>query len=225
MTNFEDIESNWKQLRKIINKSFTGDRKDKLNELYDHLEERMATMPASSKTHHHNCFPGGYVDHVLRVIKFAMMTHELWTEMGVTVNYTQEELIFAALNHDLGKVGTLEEECYIPQTSAWHRDRGELYTFNTKNPFGTVPDRSLFILQQKGITISQNEFLAIKLHDGLYEESNRSYFMSNFASSKLRTALPYILHHADMAASRIEYEHWALANSPTTIDPRIDTRP
>ena len=60
----EKILENWKELKKVIN-SFDGERKEKLNLMYDKLAERMMLAPASGIVHYHNCFAGGYVDHVL----------------------------------------------------------------------------------------------------------------------------------------------------------------
>ena len=37
--------------------------------------------------------------------------------MGADITtYTKEELVFSALNHDLGKMGDEENESYVPQT-------------------------------------------------------------------------------------------------------------
>ncbi len=50
--------------------------------------------------------------------------------------FTTEELVFSALNHDLGKMGSEDEDSYIPQTDQWRKDKlGEDYMFNTKVPF------------------------------------------------------------------------------------------
>ena len=70
----------------------------------------------------------------------------------------------------------------------------------------SVPDRSIFLLTQAGIKLSYNEHLAIKLHDGLYDPANESYFKSFMVETKPRTSLIYIIHHADMMAARIEFE-------------------
>ena len=70
----------------------------------------------------------------------------------------------------------------------------------------TVPDRSLWLLNQIGVEVSKNEFLAIKLHDGLYDEANKPYLLSWAPETKLRTSLPIIIHQADMMAARIEFE-------------------
>ena len=67
-----------------------------------------------------------------------------------------------------------------------------------------VPDRSLFLLQECGIDVSENEFLAIKLHDGLYSKGNESYLMGGLPEFSLNCDMPILLHHADHLATLIE---------------------
>ena len=220
MLTAEQIVENWNELLKVIDDNFTGDRHDKLKAMYEDLEERMSLAPASSTDHFHNAFQGGYVEHVLRVIKCAKHVYNLWKDMGADMSgYTKEELIFTALNHDIGKMGFPGEgnEVYLPNPSDWHRrNLGKLYTHNPNNPFSLVNDLSIWLLQHYGISISWNEMVAIKLTDGLYDESNKPYFISRSADSKLRTNLAYIMHQADSMAARIEYEKWKNTNVDTT---------
>jgi hypothetical protein len=118
-----------------------------------------------------------------------------------------EELVFAAINHDLGKMGDEENEAYIPQTDEWRRNKlGEDYMHNDKIAFASVPDRGLYLLQSHGIQYTFNEMVGIQTHDGLYDEANKKYFMGFTPEVKPRTSLPYILHFADMMAARIEFE-------------------
>ena len=208
----ETIVQNWTDLIKVIDDNFKGDRKDKLKAMYLDLEDRMSMQPASSFDHYHNAFEGGYVDHVLRVIKCAKHVYALWKDMGSDMSgYTEEELIFVALNHDIGKMGFPGEgnEIYIPNDSEWHRkNQGKMYKINPNNAFSLVNDLSIWLLQHYNITITWNEMLAIKLTDGLYDESNKPYFMSRTADSKLKTNLGYVMHQADSMAARIEFEMW-----------------
>jgi hypothetical protein len=121
--------------------------------------------------------------------------------------FTTEELVFSAINHDLGKMGDENHESYIPQDDKWRRDKlGEDYKFNTKVPFSSVPDRGLFMLQSHGVRYSFNEMLAIQTHDGLYDDANKKYLFSFMPEQKPRTSLPFILHQADLMAARIEFE-------------------
>ena len=66
--------------------------------------------------------------------------------------FTTEELVFSAINHDLGKMGDADHEAYIPQTDKWRKDKlGEDYMFNKELAFSAVPDRGLFLLQDNNI--------------------------------------------------------------------------
>jgi hypothetical protein len=127
--------------------------------------------------------------------------------MGTKDTYTDEELFVSALNHDLGKIGSLEHTSVFPSQDEWRKKNlGEMYTFNTANEYMTVPDRSLFLLQQAGIQLTTNEWIAIKTHDGLYDQANESYLKGFMPETKPRTSLPFILHQADLMAARIEFE-------------------
>ena len=61
----------------------------------------------------------------------------MWADEDADMSgYTVEELVFAAINHDLGKMGDDQHESYIPQTDQWRKDKlGEDYMFNTKLAF------------------------------------------------------------------------------------------
>ena len=204
----EEIQNNWLRLIGFIEDHISEPRKTKVLEFYEQYSERLMLMPAAHKKEYHNAFPGGYVEHVNRVITCALHLHELWVKMGAdTTTYTKEELVFSALNHDLGKMGDETQESYIPQTDNWRREKlGEDYMFNTKVPFASVPDRGLFMLQSHNIQYTFNEMVAIQTHDGLYDEANKKYLLNFMPEQKPRTSLPYILHQADLMASRIEFE-------------------
>jgi hypothetical protein len=205
----EQIAENWDKLMSRIDAYITEPRRSNLKAFYEKYSERIMLMPAAHKKEYHNAFPGGYVDHVLRVIDCALKINNVWVEMGVDdTTYTIEELVFSALNHDLGKIGDEENESYIPQTDQWRKEKlGEDYTFNSKLPFASVPDRGLFLLQQHGIKYSFNEMITIQTHDGLYDEGNKKYLIAFMPEQKPRTSLPFIVHQADLMAARIEFEH------------------
>jgi len=204
----EQIQSNWDVFLNNIEIHIKGGRKDLLLDFYKKYEDRIILMPASHKKEYHNAFPGGYVEHVNRVVQASIALHELWTTFGSDMTtYTKEELVFSAINHDLGKMGDEDNESYIPQTDQWRKDKlGEDYMHNKKIAFAAVPDRGLYLLQAHGIKYSFNEMLAIQTHDGLYDSANEKYLKSFMPETKPRTSLPFILHQADMMAARIEFE-------------------
>ena len=196
MLEAEKIKSNWEDYREIVNTMFPT-RKVALNKMYDEFEERMVFMPASGVEHYHNAFAGGYVDHILRVIQCA-----------------------ESLHHDLGKIGFPGEgnEVYQIETSDWHRkNQGKMYKHNQNIPFAMVPDLSIWLLQEYGVKMSWTEYQAIKIHDGMYDDANKPYFVARSAQAKLKTNLPLLLHHADHMASQIEYERWRNYKAGTPV--------
>jgi hypothetical protein len=62
-----------------------------------------------------------------------------------------------------------------------------------------------------------NEMIGIKLTDGMYDEGNIQYLKAYAPEKKLKTNMPHILHQADMATTRIEYEDWIRENTKEEI--------
>ena len=205
----EQIQDNWKELIDIIEKYFDGERKENLLKMYDDFKDRMMFAPASAKAAFHNAMPGGYVEHILHIIQNSLQLKQVWHNNGAMINFTDEELVFAAMHHDLGKVGDLEHDYYIPQDSDWHRkNQGAIYKHNPQLQYMKVPDRGLWLLQHYGVKVSDKEYLGIKLADGLYDDCNTAYLKSYNPEFNLRTNLCYIIHQADMMATHIEYDEW-----------------
>ena len=208
MLNAEQIQKNYDKHVKII-ETYLGGRAIACKEMLKHMEDTYVMAPASGKTWYHNAFAGGYVDHVNRVVQFAIEQSRLYEKMGGTIDYTEEQLVFSALFHDLGKIGDGDKPNYIPQTDKWRQDKlSEMYTFNPDLDFMLIPDRSLFILQKFGIKVDQKEFLGIRCHDGVFDKANEAYFFSNVESSRQKSALISVLHTADFLASKVEYDMW-----------------
>lgn len=174
--NFEKFESLCKRL---------GDRSENVLKMVEHLGERLALCPASARVEHHSCFPGGLVDHSLRVLTTA---GKLAKTHGC--EFPLESLIISCLFHDLGKVGDENEDYYVVQKSDWHRDKGMLYEYNEKISYMSVPHRSVYLMQRFDIKLSQEEYLAILLNDGQYVEANKPYAMRE-------PLLSMIVHQAD----------------------------
>jgi hypothetical protein len=195
-----DIEQHYATFMEYIN---ADPRAEQLNVMYEVLRDELVSAPASSRSAFHNCFPGGYIDHVLRVTTSALKVTSLYKALGGVIDFTKQELIFAALHHDLGKLGTEDGPYYVTQDSDWHRKRGELYKNNDAIQYFRAPERGLVMLQKYGVTVTEKEWLAIKLSDGMYDDSNKAYLMS-YSPHAMKTNLPYIIHWADHMASKVE---------------------
>ena len=216
----EQIQENWEKLIQIIKDTFEegSERREKLLNMYHYFEERMCMAPASGKEHFHNAHAGGYVEHVIHVTNLALQIKDVWESNGASINFTNEELVFAALHHDLGKVGDLADDYYTPNDSDWHRkNQGLIYKHNPNLQFMTVTDRALFLLQHFGIVLSDNEYIGLRLTDGLYEEANKSYYIGYSPERALRSNIAYILHQADMMATHIEYDFWKRGDHDAVI--------
>lgn len=182
----EQIESNFARFTNFI--SLVGDenRRKSLMKLVEHFGERLVLAPGSSRTHYHDAYPGGLIDHSIRVMEYLQKLCKL---NGLTIS--KESIIIAGLFHDIGKVGDLEHDYYIPQENAWRRENlGELYTHNHKIRKMSVTDRSLWLMQHFSIHLTTDEWLAIRLNDGMYVEANKEYSMRE-------PTLALLLHQAD----------------------------
>lgn len=187
----EDIASNFDKYRSFFEK--IGDRSEAALALVDHLGERLAICPASSRKEFHAAYPGGLVDHSLRVLGNAL---KLCKAFGWDI--PRESLIVGALLHDIGKVGNHESDYYLPQTDSWRMEKmGEMYKINKDMQYMTVPDRGVWLCQHFGLKLSQDEHLAILLNDGQYDEANAPYKMKE-------PDLAIAVHMADLIATRSE---------------------
>jgi len=218
----EQMQLNWQSLMDTIEGYIDDDRKENLLKMYGDFEERMMMAPASAKDAFHNAMPGGYVEHILHIIQFSLELKQVWEKNGAEINFTDEELVFAAMHHDLGKVGDLEHDYYVPQDSDWHRiNRGEIYKHNPSLQYMKVPDRGLWLLQHYGVKVTDKEYLGIKLADGLYDDANSAYLKSYNPDYNLRSNMAYILHQADMMATHIEFDQWQRSDETVTVNTKV----
>jgi hypothetical protein len=209
----KQIQLNWNTFRDIVNE-ISPVRRLEMNIMYDELEERIVMAPASTIDYFHNAIPGGYIDHILRVYENTLKCYDLWKSSGMIVdNFSLEELSFAAIHHDLGKIGMPGEgrELYQTNKSEWHRkNQGKVYQMNPNLVHMESTDRTFYLLNHYRIPYSENEQLGIQLTDGMYNETNKPYLVAYELEKKLRNTMGMILHHADIMAARYEFEQWSL---------------
>lgn len=86
----------------------------------------------------------------------------------------QTSAVRVALVHELGKLGSLEQQLYVEQDSSWHREKlGQNFKYNENCERMTVPHRTLYLLQQYGINLSQDEWIAVLVSQGAqYQETS-----------------------------------------------------
>jgi len=202
-----ELKANYEKFLQILKKYFTGERLEKLLHMYSEgeLGGNLAISPASGNAGYHNCYIGGYIDHIFNVCKNCIVVKQMFINMGGKPDFTDEEMIFSALHHDLGKLGLKELPHYILNDSEWHvKNQGKIFKSNEKLHHMTHTDRTFFTLQNYGIKISEKEFFAIKLTDGLYDEDNEKYLKVFDPKKAQKSNLPHLLHWADHISTVIE---------------------
>jgi hypothetical protein len=134
----------------------------------------------------------------------------LYSELGIGLGeFTKENVIFSALHHDLGKVGSLDENWYLPNDSQWHiENQGKIYKANPDMNFMNMTGRTFWLLNQFGVKVEEGEWIAIQLTDGLYDEANKEYYISYDPNKALKSSFPFLMHQADIMATRFEWERW-----------------
>ena len=203
----QQLEQGYNSFIKILNKYFTGERLEKLLFMYseDELGGNLMLSPASGNKGFHNAYDGGYIDHIFNVCKNSLKVKELFVSAGGKIDFTDEELLFAALHHDLGKLGIKGELHYVANDSDWHiKNRGEFYKRNENITFMTITDRTFYTLNHYGITYNEKEYFGIKLTDGLFDEDNEKYYKTYDLSKSLKYTIQYVLHWADYMSTIVE---------------------
>jgi len=166
------ILSNIETVTKLID-GFPEWRRKPVKKMFEEIGSEYSLAPASSREEFHGCFPGGLCDHSLRVTRNLRKLSQTLAP-GLQPDHV---LNFLGLMHDLGKIGDGQKPLYIPNPSDWHRNKGMLYETNKEIDFMPICDRTLYLLQKYQIVLSPEEFVALKISDGMYEESNRKYGM------------------------------------------------
>ena len=206
----KELQANYDKFIELIKTQFTGNRLEKLLNLYSDNEYgyQLSISPASQKDYTNNAYIGGYLDHVMTLYKSSLGVKRLWEIMGGIVDFTNEELAFSAINCGLGILGDKDVgEYYLVNDSEWHvKNKGELFKINTDIQHMLISDRSLFTLQKYEISCTWKEYLAIKLSNGLYNEGNKSYLYNFSKEMDLKTNLPKVIHEAYMLAYQTEID-------------------
>jgi hypothetical protein len=205
----KQLQENYDKFLNFIRKAFANqpERMEKLLHMYseEELGVELTIAPASGKLHFHSAYIGGYIDHVMNVCKNSMGMMKQFKENGGFIDFEVEELLFAALHHDLGKLGDGKQPYYLPQDNDWARkNKNEEFTLNGSLHYMDVTHRALWILNQYGIKYTEKEMIGIMLADGLYNEASKKYFISYDEKFQLKTELPYLLHWADHMSCRME---------------------
>jgi len=167
--------------------------------MVEHMGERLLMCPASTKLSYHCAHPGGLIEHSLNVLRNLKILTKAYD-----VNISSDSMIMAALFHDWGKVGDLDNAYYLEQDSDWHREKlGQMYKINEDMQSMPNAERGLWLLQHFGVNLSLDEWIAIRTNDGAEASENKPYGTLSIPN------LALLIQHADQMATKQEKEKYA----------------
>lgn len=169
--------------------------RESIGNLMSVLGDRFFVSPASTKLEYHNCFPGGLLEHSLRV--YASLS-----KMVKGKDISEDSVIICGLFFGIGKVGSVDGDFYIQNKSEWHREKlGVMYECNKDLVHISTANRSLKLLSDFCVSLNDDEYQAILIQDGQYVEANREY-------QHRESWLALLLHQAITQACKFEYKRW-----------------
>ena len=149
------------------------------------LSTDIETAPAS--TRYHESYPGGLMDHSVRVWDELVRLLKAYPEIKVTA----ETAAICALLHDLCKVDTYVQEFRNKKDESGRWIQVPFYTFKESFCFGGHGSKSVYLIQ-KFMPLTDQEAVAINCH---MADSNDCY------DAFRAYPLAFLLHTADMAST------------------------
>jgi hypothetical protein len=166
----------------------TGQRKHSVQTMFNTIGTRLYATPASTK-YHSSCI-GGLLSHTIEVARLACALYPLMGKLPFTI----ESLVFCALVHDIGKIGSPTDDMYLPNRDPVKAEK-EPFIYNTAlKPNMSHEEWTLYYLQEFDIKVTPDELFAILNHAGPYNPTNGRF---------IETPLQIVLHSADNLAAKI----------------------
>lgn len=184
----------WDKYDALVHRYINSDRIEQIEKLFNKIDEKFVLTPCS--TRYYGNYEGGLIQHSINTIAAALYVRKFFIQMGIEMERipTKESCVFCAALHDIGKVGTENNEYYVTETSKWHIDNlNQFYKKNNEIINLYHSDRTIYLLQKYNIKISEEEYQAIVSHDG-------EYYMKNTSYKHRVELLTRILREADMLA-------------------------
>ena len=141
--------------------------------------------PASTSLNLYNCFPGGLLDHKIRVAKYAANINNKLLPDSLKQELTS--IIKVSFLHGIGKVGIYEE-----QDSKWHRENiGSYYKYkdNQEQAALRVGERSAYLAMKYGVKLEDFHYQAILNSSKNFNDDDQAKYFSDTLTIVLRQAI------------------------------------
>ena len=195
--NEEFVKRNYDKTVELIKKTYKVENEKvflpPLLRMINELGMRYALCPASSHRDYYSAFPGGLCYHNLHVLQWLIK----FSSLMAPDKYSKETLLKISILHDIGKIGDMKNDLYLPTKEDWKIKNGTYYDINPDINFMRIQQRSLHLANQYGVPLEEEEYLAILLSEGQNDDTNASY---KYREPDLAT----ILHYANDWCQRIE---------------------
>jgi hypothetical protein len=128
-------------------------------ELEEFLGEEFYTCPASPSLDLYGAYPGGLLDHLLKVCKYTLLINDLIPEK---IRIEKNKIIKTVFLSQIGKVFL-----FVLNDSEWHRTNlGKMYKYQTEGMAAMkVGERSAYYALKHGCKLDEDEYQAIINHD------------------------------------------------------------
>jgi len=175
------LQLRYEKFSKLLT-SNTGENSQAISNLLDCLGERLVLAPGSISENEPWSRPGGLIDYSLSVTQQMRVVAKA---MGLDIS--AESVLLVGLLHWIGMIGgsTPGSDYLVPQDSDWHRKQGRLYRYNENLAKMPIAHRSLFLLQEFGVKLTHDEWVAIVTSGGPSKEENKFYLASDTQLSVL----------------------------------------
>ena len=171
MIDATQLQTRYEKFSRLLTTS-TGDTGPALDKMLEALGERIILTPGSLLESEPWSSPGGLIEYSMSVTQQMRLSAKA---MGLAI--PAESIIRVGLLHYLGMVGgsSPDSDYLVQQDSDWHRKQGRLYRYNENLPKMPIAHRSLLLLQEFGVRLAPEEWVAIATSGGPSREENRFY--------------------------------------------------
>lgn len=180
------------EYEKLMARFTDPNRMEAFKNLRTFAEEKTQFLTTPASTKYHMSCKHGLLLHSMSVTDTLFSIRDA---LSSPEEISDSTVVLVAMFHDLGKVGaSMNQPLYIPREPTEKQKQygypaNPPYEFNTKILNMEHAHRSIYLIT-KFMSISQEEFQAIMIHDGVAMDANKSY---NMKESKLAL----LLHYAD----------------------------
>lgn len=181
MISLEKLERNKKKFKEV-----NQEYKIFSSELEAFLGENFYISPASPSNDLYGCYPGGLLDHLIKVCKYCLQLNDLLPEK---IKLPKEKLIKVCFLSQIGKVFLFKEN-----PSEWHRlNQGKLYVYNNPgNVALRIGERSIYYAIKYGVVLEEDEYQAI-LNTDKDDDDKMAKWHSSIISQLLKQGFEFAL--------------------------------